>query len=54
VVYNGPANGDVTLDIDGPVQTGNVIPEPGTFPLLLTGLAGIVAGIKARRARRAA
>jgi hypothetical protein len=49
------------LGIDGPAAPppppppppppGNVIPEPGTFPLLLTGLAGIVAGIKARNRR---
>ncbi|MGD0731750.1 MAG: S-layer family protein [Terracidiphilus sp.] len=53
VVYNAD---DIVLDINGPVEQQGPppVPEPGTFPLLLTGLAGIATGIKARMGRKVA
>ena len=55
VTYNGPAQGDVTLDIDGPVQGGTPpVPEPATFGMLLSGLASLAAGLKMRRSRNLA
>jgi hypothetical protein len=51
VIYNAD---DIVLDINGPEEGPPPVPEPGTFPLLLTGLASVAAGIKARKFRRAA
>jgi fibronectin-binding autotransporter adhesin len=59
VLYNestsgAPALGDVTLDIDGPIQGTPPVPEPATFGMLLSGLASLAAGMKLRRGRTAA
>jgi len=44
--------GEVILDLEGPVNTSSgATPEPGTFGLMLTGIVGLAAGIKARNRR---